>query len=238
MTTLHRLSNRPAALHCVLGLLALGLASAVSAAPTGPVFPPPGGATFVANGAINAGLAPGRNFNYSAFNPASFSELYWGVRSDNLPTAGLDGALHAMTFAGQSGNQAWWDVTSNWTNPTTLVTSAETIRLMITITGLGANPWIDGTSVGLPSSIGWVVDNSLGQNFTANMLFFVPTEGNTALNSMLQLPSCSGQPCAKLNFASGFYYVDPESVPEPGTLALAGLGLLGFAMTRRRRADA
>jgi hypothetical protein len=212
---------------------AIGCTTA-QAATMGPVYPPPGGVTF--SGAGSAGGPGGRTNSYSAFDVTGLSGLYWGADSSNLPAAGLNGTLSPMTFVGVSGNQATWSVASSWFNPTTTVTSLETILLTISIAGLGANPWIDATTVGLASSIGWIVDNSLGQNFSANLAFTVPTEFGLALNSLQQLTSCGGNPCARSSFAGAFYYIN--AVPEPGTLALAGLGLLGIGFIRRRSGQA
>jgi hypothetical protein len=210
----------------------MGFSAAVQAATMGPVYPPPGGVTF--SGVGSAGGVGGRTNSYSSFDVSGLSGLYWGADSGNLPASGLNGTLSAMTFQSVIGTQATWSVVSSWFNPTTSVTSLETILLTISIAGLGANPWIDATTVGLASSIGWIVDNSLGQNFTANLAFTVPTEGGLALNSLQQLASCGGNPCARSSFAGAFYYV-VNSVPEPGTLALTAFGLLGIGFVRRKR---
>lgn len=230
-------SSFVAATTIALGVAANCIAFSAAAAPIGPVYPPPGGVTFSSSGG-SAGNAGGVNFNFSSFSPGSFSELYWGASSSNLPSAGLDGILHAMNFISFSGTQATWETTSNWYNPSTFLTTSETIRLTITISGLGATPWVSANApaVGLPAALGAVVDDSLGSNFVANIAFTVPTEGGLALNSLQQLPSCNSQSCAQSNFGGGFYYEPPQAqgVPEPGSIGLAGLGLVGLAVVRRR----
>ena len=208
-------------------------AGMVNATPTGPVYPAPGGNAFSFGPGTSAGDPGGIDFNYSSFVGSSFSNLYWGVDSSALPAAGLDGTYNPMAFSGDSGTTATWDVTSVYTNPMTLVTSTDTIQLAIDVTGLGTTPWIMATSVGLPGTIGAVVDDSAGSNFTANIAFTDVSQGGIAINQLLQ-PTSSDLTVSSFNGA--FYYNPPvvSSTPEPGTLVLMGASLIGFAVLRRR----
>ena len=208
----------------LVGLASVGFALAT---PLGPVYPAPGGNTFSSSG--SAGNTGGRTNNYGGFDGSAFSNLYWGPDSSNLPAAGLDGVLHAMTFTGISGTSSFWQTTSNYTNPTTSITSLETIVLQIAISGLGATPWVLASSLGLASAIGAVIDDSSALPFSANIAF---TVGGNAINN-LQQGCCN---LTQSSFAGGFYYDDPAAVPEPGPLALLGVAMFGLAAVRRRSA--
>src|SRR5262249_45056821 len=157
---------------------------------TGPAVPPNGGTVNVAfSGAPSPGSPGGTTVSFTSFDPdTTWSQLYWGPSSSTLPTAGLDATPHAFTFSGiTGGNVATWAGPPHWTNPTTGIThTGVPIQLQITITGLGATPWVLSTSIpgldpGPGTGIGAVADDSsLQADFSAKIEFLadIPTDGS------------------------------------------------------------
>ena len=215
---------------CIAGLLVVSATSA-SAALIGPVYPAPGNNTFSSAGSQIS--AAGATRSYGGFDTSAFSELYWGASSSSLPTAGLDGVDHVLSFLSASGTTATWTGTTSWFNHNTNQTlPSVALRLVIDIGGLGANPWATAASLGLSPSIGALVNVSSGSSFTANLKFMADTgSGFQALNTI------DATNLTRAGFAGAFYYadplVDPAAVPEPQTIALFGLGLLAIAVRRR-----
>jgi len=223
-------------LFAILASLVFAPLAAGALTVTGPSFPPDGGTVdFAFTGAPSPGDAGGSNIEFTNFvQTTGWIELYWGPSSASLPTAGLDGAAHALTLSGISGTTATWAGTTDWTDPdTSIAYSNVPIELRIDISLLGANPWLLSTSVtdldpGPGTGIGAVVDNSAGLDFTANTQFLadIPTDGAgnfIALNSVETLGQTSS------SFTGAFYSV----VSEPGTALLLGCGLLAMALRRR-----
>jgi hypothetical protein len=182
----------------------------------GPSFPPNGGTvSFAFSGAPSPGDPGGTNVAFTSFDPdTTWSELYWGPSSAALPTAGLDGSPHALTFSGGGGTTAIWAGTSGWTDPMdSTFYPAVPIELRITISGLGPFPWTVSTSVpgldpGPGTGIGAVVDNSASfLDFTANVQFLadLPTDGS---GNFIALNSAPGG-MTNSSFSGGFYSVVP-----------------------------
>jgi hypothetical protein len=86
------------------------------------------------SGASSAGDAGGRSITFNCVDP-TWTKLYWGVSSNALPGAGLDGTLHSLTYVVASSTQMQWDAVTDWTNPDTGVTANNAqVRMIATIT--------------------------------------------------------------------------------------------------------
>jgi hypothetical protein len=153
----------------------------------GPAFPPPNGtATSTLTGAANPGLSGGTTVNYTAINPnTTWSKVYWGISTAALPGAGLDNTLHTLSFVSFSGQVATWQGTTSWTNPDTGTThTGVPVRMVITVTGLGASPWVTPSTLasldpGPGTGMGAAVNDTPRTNFQANVQFLadIPTDG-------------------------------------------------------------
>ncbi|PHS11067.1 MAG: hypothetical protein COA78_10475 [Blastopirellula sp.] len=228
---------------CVAVMLTVGQ---VQAALLGPVYPAPGGNTFSGNGVSGAdGLAI---WNLGGFDTNEFDSLYYGADNVNYGPngAGLDGSANSFFFTGASGQTATWASNTLWrihNSPGGSHSGAST-RLTMTVEGLGANPWIDANSVGINigtyGDVGVVVDNSAGVAFTVKWEIEANTgSGWQALNSVLQHSDHNGR--TRSSFATGFYSTEPvvDTVPEPTSMAIFGIGALcmGAGAARRRRKE-
>lgn len=203
----------------------------------GPAFPPTGGSVSYSFTGVDAGSPGGRNINFWGFSlsPAAI-DTYWGPASAYSASASLDGSPDLLTFSGIAGAAATWAGTTSWTNPdTSIVYPSVPIELVITVTGLGASPWVLATSPpgldpGVGAGIGAVVDTLDGTSFTANLFYRAKhpvTSAWTAINSFEQ----AGGGLTTNSFTGDFYTL----VPEPGTAMLLASGLAGLGAALRKR---
>jgi hypothetical protein len=208
------------------------------AAPVGPEYPAPGGNSWSGNG-ISApdGIAV---WNFSGFDVSGLDELYFGLDQINYgpAAAGLDGNLSAFLFDSASGQTATWTGSTTWYDSATLVPVAADTRMVMTVTGLGATPWItDLASIGLDDTgaygvLGAVIDNSGGLDFTMTWSLEANTgSGWQALNSVQQNLSNDGN--TQSSVSTGFYSVATVPVPAAVWLLGSGLGLLGWFRRRQ-----
>jgi hypothetical protein len=198
----------------------------------GPNFPAPGGTTYIPGGTPADGPGGATN-NYSGFNTSFFSSLYWGADSGATPTAGLDNIAHPLTLSSIVGDVATFTGTTSWLDHNNGLTVTVPMELLITVTGLGATPWVSFAAVNGsdPFGVGAVVDDSAGNPFTVNLSFLANVgSGYQAMNTIAVPTNYENA-----NFYGAFY----SAVPLPASfwLMLSALGTLVLTMRRRPDAD-
>jgi hypothetical protein len=182
----------------------------------GPAFPPVGGNVDY-NFTGDANTAGGSQLSLFNFSPTSWTALYWGAASGDLPTAGLDGSLHSLSFGGISGGNTivTWQGTSPWTNPSDSTVHVVPIQLTITlITPPSGVVWTDSTTIsgldpGAGTGIGAVVNvapSGTAQNFTVQFEYKadIPTDDPTGFIPFSNVPQIGGGLTVE-SFDGGFY---------------------------------
>jgi hypothetical protein len=209
--------NKKSLFNCIFACSLFGSLSA-HAALIGPSYPAPGGNSYSSG-------------TYSGFDTSAFSALYWGSSSAYPPTAGLNGTADALTFSSASGEVETFTGNTLWLDHSTGVTITVPMELQITVTGLGANPWVSfaGVNGSDPTGVGDVVNDSAGLSFSATEVFSANVgSGYVALNS-ISVPTGD----ANSSFTGAFYSAAPVPLPASVWLMISGVG--GFAFLARRR---
>jgi hypothetical protein len=134
------------------------------------------------------GNSGGQTIAYTGITPTTtWSKVYWGVStaSGSTPQAGLDNALHPLTFQGFTSTTATWQGLTSWFNPDTSSTVTNVpIRMVITITS-GPVTFVQANTLpsldpGPGTGMGAAVNNPTKANFNAKVEFFAdPTKTGT-----------------------------------------------------------
>ena len=175
----------------------------------------------------NQGSATGSAASYSGFDASQFTAMYFGVNPDpstqfTQPTVNFNGGLTTLSFASVQGTTAVWQgsaIADLAGNGPQLIP----LKFLLTIASLGSDPWIDPTSVGLPSLMGAVIADPSGLDFTAELHFQADYGSGFGPLTPAPFGSQGGRVGSSVGFA--FFVVRPT--PEPSSLALA---VAGFAV--------
>jgi hypothetical protein len=229
---------------CTVFALTLAFAAPASAAPIGPVYPPPTGVVLTNDGGTS-GRDAGRVFYYDITDFSQVNQMWWGL-VDGYPIGPLGSAtgqiLTFNSFVGGVG--AVYDSATPWTITTAFGNVQQPVRLVLNVydysgaTNLTSS-LVSRSSVGIAGSgVVFGVTNDFSVKFQ-----FQSFNGSTwdsvldVYDSLSTNPFCAN--CVVTQTNGGFWYTEPlAAVPEPATLAIFGIGLVGAGARLKRRSRA
>ncbi len=217
-------------------LFACAILTGAVSARAAPVLTPLGdvpGSETVGDG--RQGSATGQEIDYYGFDSSQFTQLYYGINPNPpsdiyLPNVNLDGVDTTLVFQEVDGTTAMWTGSTvadlSGDGPMTIP-----LRFLMTITGLGDNPWVDPASVSLPLAMGAAVADPEGLDFKLN--FFFQADYGDGFGPLVPAPFGSQGGTVGSSVGYTFFVVRPT--PEPATLVMAMMGGFGLVLAVRPR---
>lgn len=205
----------------------------------GPVYPPPGGVTFVGSGSTGSGI--GRTQFYTGMDLSATEDMWWGYASIDNPRHSSQGSTGQMVFSSYNPvtGLAIWNSTANMTWSTAFGTQNISTRMVVQFqpytgvaSGFLSSGFLTPTTKGAAGISGNPAESVLlvTGDFQAQIRY--ETSGGTPLLDYYNGSSSFGGGVIT-NASAGFWY---SETPEPVSFALTGIGLLAAGLLGRRRA--